>query len=377
MTRRLRIAVVGSRGVPATFGGVEHHVEELGRRLVARGHEVTVYARSNYLEDPPAEHLGMRVRTLPTVSAKHMDAIVHSALSTADAMRHGADIVQYHAIGPGLVAFAPRGLTRAKVVLTVHGRDGERAKWGRGAKTVLSGAEWLSARVPDATVVVSHDLQRHYREAYGRDAVYISNGVERPAPAPAAEITERWGLERDSYLLFVGRLVPEKAPDLLVRAFRRLAGDRRLVIVGGSSYTDDYVRGLERAAAGDNRVVLPGYVFGQAKDELYANAAAFVNPSMLEGLPLTVLEAIAAGTPVVVSDIPPHLEVVQGEAPGRRVFAAGNEDELLAALNRSLDAGPGERSAAEGFAGDLLARYDWDQAADATEQLYLRLTERR
>lgn len=368
--RPLRIAMIGQRGVPATFGGIEHHVEELGSRLAARGHEVVVYCRTNYARERASSYRGMRLVHLPTVSRKHLDAIVHSTLATLDAVRRGADVVHYHAVGPGIPAALPRYLTRSKVVLTVHGLDAERAKWGPGARTVLRTAQWLSARVPDATVVVSRDLQRHYRLRYRRRTWYIPNGIEEPAPKPPRLITERFGLQGDDFLLFVGRLVPEKAPDLLVEAFRELPTDHRLVIAGGSSFTDEYVRRLESLARGDPRVLMPGYVYGDLLAELYTNAAVFVLPSSLEGLPLTLLEAAAYGAPVVVSDIPPHLEVVGGDAPGHRVFRCGDPADLRGALARALEGGPEERRGAEELRRRVLGTYRWDAAVEATESLY-------
>jgi glycosyltransferase involved in cell wall biosynthesis len=369
----LRIAMVGQRGVPATFGGIEHHVEELGSRLVERGHEVIVYARPNYLETPIQEHRGMRITVLPTVDSKHLDAIVHSGVSTAAAMHRRVDVIHYHAIGPGIPAALPRFASRAKVALTVHGRDGERAKWGRGAQLVLSTAEWMSARVPDATIVVSRDLKRHYAEFHHRSTWYIPNGVEARDSLPARAIADRWQLTEGSYLLFVGRLVPEKAPDLLIRAFRRSPGDIRLVIAGGSSFTDAYVGSLQELAANDERVLMAGYVYGDELTELYANAAAFVLPSALEGLPLTLLEAASFGSPIVVSDIPPHLEIVGEDAPGHRVFASGSETGLVAAIDRALADRPKERAAAGSFRADVLERFRWDRVVDETEDVYERI----
>ena len=178
--RPLRIAMIGQRGVPATFGGVERHVEEIGRRLAGRGHEVIVYARTNYVEELRDTWRGMTVRNLSTVDSKHLDAIVHSAKSTVAAMRSGVDVVHYHAVGPGLPSLLPRVVGHAKVVQTIHGRDSERAKWGGSARRVLRTAEWLSARVPNATIVVSRDLAEHYRSAYGRETTWIPNGVDAP-----------------------------------------------------------------------------------------------------------------------------------------------------------------------------------------------------
>lgn len=375
--RPMRIAMIGARGVPATFGGIEHHVEELGARMAERGHEVIVYARTNYVEAPRTEYRGMRVVPLATVSRKHLDAIVHSASATLRSFGERVDIVHYHAIGPGIPAMLPRAFGRAKVVLTVHGRDGERAKWGPAAHTVLSVAEWLSARVPDATIVVSHDLARHYREAYRRSTTTIPNGVEPGIAKAPDEIRRRWGLETGSFVLFVGRLVPEKAPDLLLRTFREMPGDLRLVLAGGSSFTDDFVRGLEEEATRDNRVLLAGYVYGDTLRELYANAAAFVLPSSLEGLPLTLLEAASYGTPVVASDIPPHREIVVDAGPGRRLFATGSGPALAAALGAAIADPVAERAAAAAFREDVLARFRWDDAVDRTLEVYERITRGR
>jgi glycosyltransferase involved in cell wall biosynthesis len=371
---RLRIAMIGARGVPATFGGVERHVEEIGARLADRGHHVIVYARTNYVDEPRTTWRGMTIRNLGTMDSKHLDAIVHSAKSTVDAMRSGVDIVHYHAVGPGVPSALPRFLSRAKVVQTIHGRDSERAKWGRGAQVALRTAEWLSAHAPDETVVVAEHLVAHYRSAYGRRTTYIPNGVDEPVRRPPHAIVDRWGLTTGSYVLFIGRLVPEKAPDLLVRAFRRLPGDLRLVLAGGSSFTDEFVEGLEREAAGDPRIILAGYVYGEEKDELYTNAAAFVLPSFLEGLPLTLLEAASYGTPVVASDIPPHLEVIGTDAPGHRLFPSGSEDGLVEAMRRSLAETKVEREGAAAFRELVLARYRWDEVTDELEAVYRRLT---
>jgi glycosyltransferase involved in cell wall biosynthesis len=366
--------MIGGRGVPATFGGVERHVEEIGARLADRGHDVIVYARTNYVDEPRESWRGMTIRNLATVDSKHLDAIVHSAKSTLDAMLTGVDVVHYHAVGPGIPSVFPRYLSRAKVVQTIHGRDSERAKWGRGAQLFLRTAEWLSAHVPDETVVVSKHLVQHYRTAYRRPATYIPNGVDTPTMRAPHAIAARWGLTTGSYVLFMGRLVPEKAPDLLLRAFRRLPGDLRLVIAGGSSFTDGFVEGLGRAVAGEPRAILAGYVYGEEKDELYTNAAAFVLPSSLEGLPLTLLEAASYGTPVVASDIPPHLEVIGTDAPGRRLFATGSEEGLADALRRSLAETKVEREGAGAFRDQVLATYRWDEVTDEIEDVYRRIT---
>lgn len=379
--RPLRIAMIGSRGVPATWGGIERHVEELGARLASRGHEITVFCRSNYTADGAVQerYRGMRLRQLPTVGTKHLDAIVHSALSTAVALAGPFDVLHYHALGPGLLALAPRALPGSRAVLTVHGLDDERAKWGLVARGVLKTAGWLSARVPHATIVVSRDLQRHYQEHHGREAVYVPNGVVvPPLPATPTGVLARLGVEPGRYLLFVGRLVPEKAPDLLLRAFRRLPGDGwRLVVVGDSSFTAGYVKALREQARADPRVVLAGFVFGEELAELYARAACFVLPSLLEGLPLTLLEAAAHGTPVIASAIPPHVEVLERAGPGRRLVRPGDEDGLAAELAAACQDPARERAGAAALRQRVLATYQWDAAAEATEEVYLRVLGRR
>jgi glycosyltransferase involved in cell wall biosynthesis len=370
----MRIAFIGQKGVPATFGGIEHHVEEVGSRLADRGHDVTVFCRNNYVTERPSVYKGMRLVHLPTVASKHLDAIVHSFISTAASIGRGFDIIHYHAIGPGALSPVARLGTRSKVVQTIHGRDDERAKWGGAAQAMLRAAGWLSARVPDATIVVSRALAEHYRDHYGREVVHIHNGVEPPATRTAPdEIKRRFGLDRDGYLLFVGRLVPEKSPDLLVRAFRRLPTEMRLVMAGGSSFTDDYVSSIRRLTDNDSRVDWVDYVYGRAKDELYANARAFVHPSSLEGLSLTLLEAAAHATPVVASAIPPNVEVLGADGPGRRLFRPGDEDALLAAIQRSLHDDAAERAGAVELADEVIKTYRWDTAVDATEAVYERV----
>lgn len=373
----LRIAMNGQKGLPATWGGIEHHVEEIGARLADRGHEVLVYCRPSYSEGAtPATYRGMRLVRVPTVGTKHLDTITHSAACTAHAVRSGVDVIHYHAVGPGLMAPLPRYLSRAGVVLTVHGLDGERAKWGSAAQRLLRLAERLSAHVPDTTVVVSRDLQEHYATRHGRHVEWISNGVDAP-PAADVERVRRYGLEPGRYLLFVGRFVPEKCPDLLVRAFARVPGDVRLVMAGGSSFSDEYTESVAAAARADPRVLLPGYVYGEDLGALYAGAAGFVLPSQLEGLPLTLLEAVSHGTPVVASSIPPHVEVVQQDGPGHRLFPADDADALCAALVTLLNDVPAERAGAQRLRTDVLQRYRWDSATDRIEQVYRRIAARR
>jgi glycosyltransferase involved in cell wall biosynthesis len=369
--------MIGQRGVPATFGGIEHHVEEVGARLAARGHEVTVFCRSNYGRRDRSVHRDMKLRSLPTIGSKHLDAIVHSGVSTFATLSSPPDIIHYHAIGPGLLAPIPRLFSPAKVVLTVHGPDASQAKWGRAAQAVLRTADWMSVRVPHATIVVGEALAHHYMHRYERATTLISNGVTEPPPRPADEIARRYGLAVDRYFLFVGRLIPDKAADVLIRAFKRLPGELRLVVVGGSSFTDNYERSVRELSKTDHRVILTGYLYGKVLEELYANAAAFVQPSLLEGLPLTVLEAASHGTPIIASDISPHREILHDDGPGRRLFPPGDEQRLAAVMTMVAAHTQRERRGATELRQRVLASYDWDDVVDETERVYLSLVRPR
>lgn len=375
--RPLRIAMVGQKGMPATYGGIERHVEEMSARLVALGHEVTVYCRNSYDAMPMDQYRGVRLRRAPTVASKHLDAIVHSGTATMAALSDRPDILHYHGIGPGLLAPLPRYLSRVRVVQTIHGLDNQRAKWSRVARAALGTAHWLSGYVPDVRIAVSRALATHYQDRFGKDTRYVPNGVAEPCRVPAHQITTRFGLTTGGYLLLVGRLVPEKAADLLIRAFRRLPGTMKLAVVGGSSFTDDYVDTLRIAAGDDPRIVFTGFAYGDMLAELYTNAAAFVQPSRLEGLPLTLLEAASYGLPLIASDIHPHVELLESDAPGRRLFRDGDEDDLLYALWRTLADLPAERVGGSVHGARVRATYTWDAAARDIEQIYLQLAGKR
>lgn len=375
--RRLRIVMIGQKGLPATHGGIEHHVEEISARLAAAGHDVTVFCRASYNAGGLSTYRGVRLRRVRTIGTKHLDAIVHSAYSTLAAVPARPDIVHYHGLGPGLLAPVPRYLSASKVVLTVHGLDHERAKWGRTARYVLTGGHWVSGHVPDECVVVSRHLAEHYDTRFSRAVRLIPNGVVAPQPRPASLITERFGLRAGSYALFVGRLVPEKAIDLLISAYARVPGDRRLVIVGDSSFTDEYVARVRALAAADDRVIFTGFAYGDLLCELYSNAAVFVQPSRLEGMPLTVLEAAAFGLPIVASDIPPHVELLGAAVAGRRLFRDGDGDDLARQLSSVLGDIEAEHAGARRLRELVLDDYSWDAAAQALEQLYLEISARR
>ncbi|WP_344878639.1 glycosyltransferase family 4 protein [Nonomuraea antimicrobica] len=362
--------MIGQRGLPPTFGGIEHHVAQLGRRLAARGHDVTVFCRTNYVPERLPSFNGIRLRHLPTVGTKHMDAIVHSALSTLAAMRERPDIVHYHALGPGLCAPLPRYLSGVRVVQTIHGHDDRGQKWGRAARSVLRTARWTSERVPHAVIAVSRLSAEEYGRTRPGTTVYIPNGVEAPQSSPPASLIQEYGLRPGRYALFVGRLIPDKAVDVLIRAFRELPGDMDLAVVGGSAFTGEHVALLHSLAAADPRIRMIGYAYGEHLAALYEHAAVYVQPSWTEGMPLTVLEAMSHGLPLVLSEIRGHTDLLAPLSPAARFFPPGDSGALAAQLGlvlRDLDA---ERAAAESRREWLFREYSWESAAANTEDLY-------
>ncbi len=363
--QRLRVAFIGGRGVISKYSGIEAYYEEVGKRLVEMGHEVTVYCR-NYFTPPQAEHNGMRLVRLPTVRSKHLETVVHTLLSTAHALTQRYDMVHYHALGPALFSFLPR-FVRQKTAVTVQGLDWQRKKWGRVASAVLRLGERASVQLPDGTMVVSQALQRRYRETHGVDAFYVPNGGvvrERSEPRKILE----WGLTPGRYVLFLGRFSPEKGCHLLVEAFEHLDTDVKLVMAGASSYCDDYSKELRTHAS--DRIRMLDWVSGETLDELLTNAMLFVLPSDLEGLSLALLDAMGAGLCVLTSDVPENREVVDGAG---FTFERGSSADLAERL-RFLIANPAVREAAGKAAKRRIEeQYQWQKIAVDIEAAYFKI----
>jgi glycosyltransferase involved in cell wall biosynthesis len=363
----MRIAMIGLRGIPATYGGVERAVEELSAHLVERGHDVTVYARSAYSDASVHEHRGVEVVRLPQVNTKHLEAASHSAVAIAHALAaRRFDVIHLHATGPGALSLLAR-LTGTPTVVTIQGLDWRREKWGPAARAVLQLAASCSARFPDRTIVVSRELERYFVEHHGADPVYIPNGVhEEPAEAAPPPLD----LEPDRFVLFLGRLVPEKHVHTLIAAYARVEGDVPLVIAGPDSHSPEYVDELRRLAAGDPRVRLVGPQYGASKAWLMRNALAFVQPSSIEGLPIALLEALAAARYPIVSSIPENLEpVTVGDETLGRTVPVGDERQLATAIASSI-AAPDRAAVGHRLRDHVRAAYDWDAIAAATEGTY-------
>lgn len=311
----------GQKRIPSREGGVEIVVEELCTRMVAQGHNVTCYNRgghhvsgSEYDSKRLKEYKGIRLKTVPTIEKKGLAAVSSSFFAALCCAFGKYDIVHIHAEGPAFFAWLPKLLGK-KVIVTIHGLDWQREKWkaGFGAKFIRQG-ERNAVKYADEIIVLSKGVQDYFEKTYGRKTVFIPNGVNRPKKQKAELITEKYGLEKDSYILFLGRLVPEKGIKYLIEAFKQVDTDKELVIAGGSSDTSEFENEIKELAKEDKRILFTGFVQGQELEELYSNAYVYVLPSDLEGMPLSLLEAMSYGNCCLVSDIPECVDVVEDKA---------------------------------------------------------------
>ena len=369
----MRIAMIGHKRYGSREGGVEVVVTELARRMAALGHEVTCYDRGGsdvMTGGVAATHErvvdGVRVVPVKTIDKKGFAALSSSYFATKQAIKDHPDVVHYHAEGPCV----PLPLVKhagIRTVATIHGLDWQRAKWGKLASTYIKMGERAAATKADGLIVLSRPAQDYFKATYGREAVFIPNGVEHKQLKRANKIKRRWGLEDGSYVLFLGRLVPEKRPELLIEAFKKLNTEKFLVIAGGGSDTSEFEKTLHELAKGDGRILFTGFVDGEPLDELYSNACAYVLPSDVEGMPISLLEAMAHGRCCVTSDIPECADVLAGRGV---TFTRGNAAGLAAALSRVL--GDADFAHECGQAGRTYVEetYDWDSVVAQTLTLY-------
>jgi glycosyltransferase involved in cell wall biosynthesis len=358
----VRVAFIGGRGVVSKYSGIESYYEQAGHELARRGHEVTVYCRT-YFTPPADTHNGMRVRRLPTIRSKHLETVVHTLLSTLDAMTSDYDVIHYHCLGPALFSFLPR-LVGKRTVVTVQGLDWQRAKWGTIAARVLRWGEAAAVTLPNATMVVSQTLQRYYRDHYQRDTIYIPNGAAPIRRRPPNRLRD-WNLLPDNYVLFLGRLSPEKNCHLLIEAFEKIRTGMKLVLAGGSSHSDSYVAGLRRHES--DRIRFLPWISGNDLEEVLSNAALFVLPSDLEGLSLALLDAMAAGVCVLTSDIPENREAIEGAG---FTFRRGDRADLERMLDMLVHNPELRRQAAVRERVRIQEQYLWPEIAQSIEAAY-------
>ncbi len=373
----MKIAVIGAKGLPPKQGGIEHHCQEIYPRIVKQGHSVDLFARASYIDIPwlrNYETQGVRVISLPSLKFKGVDALVSAALGAIASSTVHYDIVHFHAMGPSLMSWLPKRTSSAKVVVTCHGLDGRRAKWTKFSSYMLRQGEVAAARFADGLIVVSEELCSYFRKTYGRETIYIPN-----APAGFSESDPDFfygtslGLKQKHYILFLGRLVPEKCPDLLIEAFQALNPlGWKLVLAGGVSDTHGFVSKIANMAAKSQDVVLTGQLHGAYLAEIVRGAGLFVLPSELEGLPLAILEAMQEGIPVLASNIPPHQQLLAG---GRGIlFQTGDINSCVRCLDWAIHHPQELMVMARNAQSHVQANYNWDHITSETLRLYKALS---
>lgn len=370
----MKIAMFGHKRIPSREGGIEIVVEELAARMAALGHEVTCYNRGGHhvsgaqFDNACTNELNqIQLKTVWTFDKKGLAAVTSSISAAFCSAFSKADVVHIHAEGPAVMCWLPK-LFRKKVVVTVHGLDWQREKWkgGFGAKYIHLG-EKMAVRFADEIIVLSKNMQQYFQDTYGRKTVMIPNGVTKPEIREACEIAREYGLHKDEYILFLGRLVPEKGIHYLIEAFRSVNTDKKLVIAGGNSDSGDYEQKLRKMACGNENILFTGFVQDRMLEELYSNACVYVLPSDVEGMPLSLLEAMSYGNCCLTSDIPECTEVVENHGV---VFSHGEVSRLAEKLQQLCDKPETVKGYKESACEFICGKYHWNTVMDLTLQLY-------
>lgn len=364
----------GHKRIPSREGGVEIVVEELSTRMAALGHQVTCYNRGGHHVSGAEfdarvgdSYRNVRLKTVPTLDKKGLAAVTSSFFAAISASFSRADAVHIHAEGPAMFCWIPK-LFGKRVVVTVHGLNWQCEKWqgGLGARAIMAG-EKAAVTFADAIVVLNHATQNYFMDTYGRKTVFIPNGVSRPEKAELLEASARFHIQKNEYILFLGRIVPEKGIHHLIEAYRKTHTDKKLVIAGGSSDSQAYFTGLKQQAEGDPRIIFTDFVQGRMLEELYSNAYFYVLPSDTEGMPLSLMEAMSFGNCCLVSDIPGCTEVVEDKAV---IFRKGNVEDLANCLQTLCENRQMVLEKKVHSADFICKKYNWDAVVEKTLELY-------
>lgn len=364
----MKIYVTGTRGVPDIPGGVEKHCQELFARIAEKRHSVFICNRKPYIKEKQYEYKGIRLIRLFAPRKKSIETIGHTFLSLIYALRYKPDIVHFQGIGPSL--FVPMArMMGFRVVMTNHGPEYDRQKWGHLAKWILKAGEYLGGRFAHEVIVISSVIEEIVNRRCSRKSNLIYNGVPIPEKCKKTNYIEDIGVYPDRYILAVARFVPEKGLHDLISAFKQAANGYKLVVAGDADHETSYSRGLKALCANDDRIVLTGYVTGEYLNQLYSHASLFVLPSYHEGLPIALLEALSYGLPPLVSDIPSNMEVGLEQ---KHYFRCGSVKDLKNSLVHLLG---NEISDAEkrGFQSMVASRYNWSTIAQQTIVVYERI----
>lgn len=366
--------MIGHKYVPSREGGVEIAVEKIARQLTEAGHEVTLFNRKRKGYPPITEYKGCKIKTVFTINRKLLDAIIYSFFATLKVRRmirkKQVDVVHFHAEGPcfflNLLPKKHKQKYGVKVVVTIHGLDWKRGKWGSFAKKILRSGEKKAVKYADEIIVLSHNSASYFFDKYHRTTQYVPNGIDRSELLPAELIREKYGLTKDGYVLFLARIVPEKGVHYLIEAWKKVVEqtgtDKKLVVAGGSSHSDEYYNGVCESVKDDGTVIMTGFVEGRELQELYSNAYLYVLPSEIEGMPMSLLEALSYGNVCLVSDIPENTSLINEDC---FVFRSGDVDDLSRRLKTILDLNLTTHK-------NITIPYTWQEVTERTLEIYQR-----
>ncbi|MCK5679390.1 glycosyltransferase family 4 protein [bacterium] len=361
----MKIFVIGTRGIPDIPGGIETHCQELYPRIVAAGHEVTIVTRTPYVQKKRKSWKGVSLKHLFAPRIKVMEALIHTLLGVINARISQPDLIHVHAIGPSLLVPLIR-LMGMKVVMTNHGPDYHRDKWGFFAKQILLLGEYWGGKHADEIIVISSVIGDIVKKRCNRESNLIYNSVTLPERTAKTNILDQQGILPGKYILAVARLVPEKGLHDLVEAFAKISGDQQLVIAGDADHETKYSRELKKRAVTDSRVVLTGYITGEYLSQVFSHAKLFVLPSYHEGLPIALLEAMSYDIPPLISDIPAHKEIKLFEYC---YFRCGDLAHLQNQLERALSRDISRQESVD-YRSIVAKKYNWDKIAQQTIVVY-------
>ena len=374
--KNLKIAMIGHKHIPSREGGVEIVVEELSTRMAKQGYSVTCYNRGgkhaldkNQTLDNQKEYKGVRLKKVLTIDLKGLAAMTSSFFGTLKILFSKTNVVHYHAEGPCAWMWIIHFFSKKKIIATIHGLDWQRAKWGGFATKYIKFGEKMAVKYADEIIVLSKNVQDYFKKEYNRATHFIPNGVSMPKIEKPEIIKKKYNLEKDSYILFLGRIVPEKGVHYLIEAFKNIKIDKKLVIAGGSGDTDSYFQELKEKAGNDKNIIFTGFVQGKELEELYSNAYIYCLPSDLEGMPLSLLEAMSYGNCCLTSDIPECATVIEDKGI---IFKKSDIKDLENKLQELCNNPKEVRQYQKNAQKYILQKYNWDDVVGKTIKLYLK-----
>jgi len=363
----------GHKRIPSREGGVEIVVEELSTRLVKLGNQVDAYNRKGKnVQDKNAdkdkkklkEYKGVKILTIPTINKKGIDAFLYSFFASVRALFGHYDVLHYHAEGSCAMLWIPH-LFKKKIVVTIHGLDWQRSKWGGFATKYIKFGEKCAVKYADEIIVLSENVKKYFKETYNRETIFVPNGIDKPVIRQANIIKNKYNLNKNDYILFLARIVPEKGLDNLIDAYMQIETDKKLLIAGGASHTNEYLEHIKEKVKDNKNIIMTGFVQGEELDELYSNAYLYCLPSHIEGMPISLLEAFSYGCNVLISDIDENVQVAEQYATK---FKMGNVEDLAKKLKECLE--DKNRYDSKEIQEFILNKYSWNDVVEKTMKIY-------